>query len=85
MERESRTTPVNSSFSIARPKRYFHRVCQKIESKANAFRESFAALASRRNHRTRSEPKRKPEEAKKKKKKKEGEKNNVRTVARNEI
>lgn len=85
MERESRTTPVNSSFSIARPKRYFHRVCQKIESKANAFRESFAALASRRNHRTRSELKRKPEEAKKKKKKKEGEKNNVRTVARNEV
>lgn len=82
MERESRTTPANSSFSIARPKRCLRRVCQKIETKANAFRESFAALLSRRNHHTQSEPKRK---AKEKEKKKEGKENNLRTVVRNEV
>lgn len=68
MSNGTRTTRVNSSFSIAHPKRYFHRVCQKIESEANAFRESFAALPSRRNHHSQREPKRKPKEAKKKKK-----------------
>lgn len=83
MERESRTTLVNSSFSIAHPKRCLRRVCQKIETKANAFRESFAALLSRRNRHTQSEPKRKAKEAEQKKK--GGKENNVRTVVRNEV